>query len=112
MRVHQVLPGMLLELEGRLDRSADADVRTLLLAAVDEGSGELVLDMAGVELVDATGLGLLLGVHRRAGRAARKLVLREVPPRLARQLTATRLHRILRIEPQVAKGGDSTSSVA
>ncbi|MGF0174494.1 STAS domain-containing protein [Streptomyces sp. Marseille-Q5077] len=78
-------------------RSA-ADARTALHAAVDSGVGDLVLDLSGLDSWDATGLGVIMGVHRRAGRCGRRLILRKVPPQMMRLLTATRLHRILAIE--------------
>lgn len=85
-----------LVLRGRLDVRATADVRLALAAAVDDGVGELVLDVSGVTGVDAAGLGVLVGAHRRAGRVGRTVVLRDVPPSLARVLLLTRLHRVLR----------------
>lgn len=88
--------GQVLVLAGRLDVRVTADVRLALAAAVASGTGELVLDVAGVEGVDATGLGVLVGAHRRAGRAGRVVVLRDVPPALARVLLRTRLDRVLR----------------
>ena len=89
-------PGQVLALRGRLDVRVTADVRLELAAAVDAGSGPLLLDVAALEGVDATGLGVLVGAHRRAGRAGRALVLRDVPPTLARALLLTRLDRVLR----------------
>lgn len=89
-------PGQLLVLEGRLDVAAAADVRLALADAVAAGDGDLVLDLAGVEAVDATGLGVLVGAHRRAGRCGRTLVLRDVSPAAARLLRLTRLDRVLR----------------
>ena len=89
-------PGRLLELRGRLDVSVAADLRLALADAVAGGDGELVLDVAGIEVVDVTGLGVLLGAHRAAGRASRTLVLRDVSPALARVLLRTRLDRVLR----------------
>ena len=83
---------------GRLDVSTVADVRDLLHAAVDHGTGDLHCDLTDLELVDATGLGLLLGTHRRAGRAGRRLVLHAVPPRVHRLLLATRLDRVLTLD--------------
>jgi anti-anti-sigma factor len=83
---------------GRLDVRSAADARTVLHTAVDSGEGDLVLDLAGLDSWDATGLGLIMGVHRRAGRRGRRLVLRGVPVRMRRQLLATGLHRILAIE--------------
>ena len=87
-----------LVLVGRLDVTSVADVRSMLHAAIDDGVGDLIDDLAEVKVLDATGLGVLVGAHRRAGRAGRCMVLRRVPPRLARLLTATRLHRVLRVE--------------
>lgn len=87
-----------LVVEGRLDVRSAADARTVLHAAVDNGDGDLVLDLSALHSWDATGLGVIMGAHRRAGRRGRRLVLRDVPPRMQRLLVATRLHRILAIE--------------
>jgi anti-anti-sigma factor len=63
---------------------------------VDAGEGELVLDLTALEGVDPTGLGVLVGAHRRAGRLGRTLVLRDTPPSVRRLLRRTRLDRVLR----------------
>jgi anti-anti-sigma factor len=60
------------------------------------GSGDLLLDLSGLTAVDATGLGVLVGAHRHAGRVGRTLLLIDVPPAVARLLRLTRLHRVLR----------------
>lgn len=91
-----------LRVAGRLTVHTAADVRLLVHAAIDSGSGDLVLDLAEVDGADTTGLGVLVGAHRRAGRCGRRLVLRNVPPPLDRMLTVTRLRRILHIEYPVA----------
>ncbi|RAG82807.1 anti-anti-sigma factor [Streptacidiphilus pinicola] len=87
-----------LAVEGELDVRSAADARTALHRAVDDGVGDLVLDLSGLSSWDATGLGVIMGTHRRAGRVGRRLVLRGVPLQLQRLLVATRLHRILAIE--------------
>ncbi|MEU6401186.1 STAS domain-containing protein [Streptomyces sp. NPDC046985] len=87
---------------GRLDVRSAADARTVLHSAVDDGVGDLVLDLSELDSWDATGLGVIMGVHRRAGRCGRRLVLRGVPPQMQRLLVATRLHRILAFEDAVA----------
>jgi anti-anti-sigma factor len=99
MRVVCEETGQLLLLEGKLDVTTVADVRPVLHEAVDSGSDDLIVDLSAVEVVDATGLGVLVGVHRRASREGRRLVLRSVPPRVQRLLAVTRLSRILAIEP-------------
>ncbi|MBB0247067.1 STAS domain-containing protein [Streptomyces alkaliphilus] len=80
---------------GRLDVRSAADARSALHRAVDQGEGDLILDLRALDSWDATGLGVIMGVHRRAGRRGRRLVLRDVPPQMHRVLVATRLHRIL-----------------
>jgi anti-anti-sigma factor len=73
--LHEV-DGQVVRLSGRLDVHTVADVRAELQAAVDRGTGPLVLELSAVDVLDATGLGVLMGVHRRALRADRALVLR------------------------------------
>jgi anti-anti-sigma factor len=98
VRIDVLRPGALLVLSGRLGAASVSDVRTALTDAVDRGVDDLVVDMSGVELLDATGLGVLVGTHRRAENAGRRLVLHNVPDRIERLLHATRLHRVLCID--------------
>jgi anti-anti-sigma factor len=98
MHVHVDEPGQALTLSGQLDASTVPDVRLALHAAVDKGHGDLVVDIADVELLDATGLGVLVGAHRRAGRHGRRLVLRSVPPRVDRLLFISRLYLVLHVD--------------
>lgn len=96
LRTTVVVPGALLSLSGRLDVAGAADVRLALVDAVASGAGELVLDLAALTALDATGLGVLVGAHRRAQRAGRVLVLRDVPPAVGRLLFLSRLDKVLR----------------
>ena len=98
MQITVVQPGAEVSLAGRLDVTSVADVRLALHEAVEGGDGELVVDLAGVELVDATGLGVLVGVHRRAQRTGRVVVLRDPADRIRRVLFVTRLDRVLRTQ--------------
>ena len=79
---------------GRLDVHSAADARTVLHTAVDDGVGDLVLDLSELDFWDATGLGVIMGVHRRAGRCGRRLVLRGVPLQMQRRRVAPPLHPI------------------
>jgi len=87
--------GQVVHLSGRLDVHTVPDVRAALHAALDAGSGDLVAHLAGAVVADATGLGVLVGAHRRAQRLGRRLVLDDVPLPVLRLLRATRLHRVL-----------------
>ena len=98
MDVRVLHAGTAVALSGRLGAATVADVRAALSEATDAGSGDLQVDLHEVELVDATGLGVLIGTHRRADRAGRRLVLVGVPERIERLLLATRLHRVLYVD--------------
>ena len=100
--VVSVASGCELALAGRLDARAVADVRAALWAAIDAGAGDLVVDVSGVETVDATGLGMLLAADRRAKLAGRRLIFRDAAPRVLRLLRATRLNRVLTLEEPLA----------
>ena len=81
-----------------LDGRHTSDVRARLHGALDRTDGDVVVDLSRVDLLDAPGLGVLVGAHRRARELGRHLVLRAVPPRILRLLAATRLDRILNVE--------------
>ncbi|RKS71351.1 anti-anti-sigma factor [Motilibacter peucedani] len=98
----ETIGGDLVVLRGRLDVTTVGDVRLALHDALGAGFGRFVVDVSEAEIADATGLGVLVGAHRRAERLERQLVLRGVPPRLERLLRATRLHRILHVEALAA----------
>ena len=100
--VVDVARGYDLALSGRLDVSAVAEVRAALHQAIDSGTGDLVVDLSGVELLDATGLGVLLGADRRAKQVDRRIVLRDASPRVLRILRVTRLHRVLTLDRMAA----------
>ena len=93
-----VVRGAVVALAGRLDMLGAAVAREALHAAVDAGEGRLVVDLSQVELLDATGLGVLVGTHRRARAAGRQLVLLDAVPRVTRILALTRVDRIIPIE--------------
>jgi anti-sigma B factor antagonist len=99
MRAMTVVEGTLVCLIGRLDVLGASAAREALHAAVSSGTGDLVVDLSEVELLDATGLGVLVGTHRRARLAGRRLVLRGAVPRVSRILALTRLDRIIQVQP-------------
>jgi anti-anti-sigma factor len=93
--VDELVPGAELVIRGRLDVMSVSPVREALHRAVDGGSGDLVVHLDDAHVLDAAGLGVLLGAHRRARMVDRRLVLTGVPGRLERLIRHTRLHRVL-----------------
>ncbi|MEU0564358.1 STAS domain-containing protein [Nonomuraea sp. NPDC005983] len=102
MRVRGNPRAQVVRIGARLDAGTSAGVRERLHAAVDSGAGDLILDVSRLEMIDATGLGVLVGTHRRALSVQRRLVLRRVPPRVMRTLAVTRLNRVLNVEVPAA----------
>ncbi len=87
---------------GRLDGRNAPVARAVLHSTIDEGEGDVVVHLGGLDIWDASGLGVIVGAHRRAQQAGRRLVLADVPQRQLRLLRATRLHKVLTVEPLVA----------
>lgn len=80
----------------RLDGSTAAGFRSTLHNAVAAaGTGRVVVDLSAVSRLDAIGLGVLMGAHRRAKVAGASLVVESPPRRIATLLAATRLDRLL-----------------
>jgi anti-anti-sigma factor len=92
------------EFAGAVDRLLD-DAVTLRPA-------RLVVDLSECEYVDATGIALLLDVHRRIWRDGGRLTLQGMSPRLHRILHIARVDRVLHaataphtIDPAARSGG-------
>ncbi len=100
--VGEEVQGQVVHVGGRLDVHTVPAVREALHAAVDAGTGDLVVHVADIVVADATGLGVFVGAHRRAQRTGRRLVLRSVPLPALRLLRVTRLHRVLQVEDEQA----------
>src|SRR5947209_5519176 len=102
LEIRVVRPGAEIDLVGRLDSRTASNLRETLSQCIDVGEGDLLLHIGSLEIWDSAGLGVLVGARRRAGRAGRRVVLTEVPPRHLRLLRATKLHRLFVVEPRVA----------
>jgi anti-sigma B factor antagonist len=58
---------LVFKLRGSLDLATAPTVRAALSDAADQGSHEvLIVDLMQLEFLDSTGLGVLIGAHRRA----------------------------------------------
>jgi anti-sigma B factor antagonist len=90
----------------RLDVLSGAEVRDALNIALDASLDDVVVDCSELEVLDAVGLGVIVGAHRRASSRGQRLVLLGVRPCVMRLLAVTRLHRVLHLK----RGSMSASS--
>jgi anti-anti-sigma factor len=78
-----------------LSAATAGDLDGLLEDAVALRPGHLVIDLTDCEYLDATGIDLLLDVHRRVWQDGGRLSLRGMSPRLHRILEIARVDRVL-----------------
>ncbi|GAC1390954.1 MAG: anti-sigma factor antagonist BldG [Vulcanimicrobiaceae bacterium] len=88
---------MIFRLSGSFDLATAPTVRAALLEAAGESNHEIIVDLTQVEFLDSTGLGALIGGHRRAlengGNVS--LVINEGP--IERLLNITGLMRVFKV---------------
>jgi len=57
---------LVFKLRGSLDLATAPTVRAALAEATEKGGHHLIVDLTQLEFLDSTGLGVLIGAHRRA----------------------------------------------
>lgn len=89
------------KLKGSLDFETAPSLRAALLEAADEGKHDIVVDLTHLEFLDSSGLGAIIGAHKRAlehhGRV--RLIISEGP--ISRLLTITGLMNVLAVYPTI-----------
>ena len=86
---------------GELDVFTSPRLRETLVEIVEAGARHLIVDLSGVEFLDSTGLGVLVGIHHRL--QAHDGTLSFVGPgeRLRRVFRVTRLDKLFEIHPSL-----------
>jgi anti-sigma B factor antagonist len=84
-------------LRGSLDFATAPSLRAALIEAANEGKHDIVVDLSQLEFLDSTGLGAIIGAHRRAleNGGCVRLVVNAGP--IQRLLTITGLMGILSV---------------
>jgi len=86
---------------GELDVVGGPDLRQHVIASVQAGHVNIVLDLTGVDYIDSFGLGVLVGVLKRARLASGDIALVIPEPRVRRVLEVCDLDRVFRIAESV-----------
>jgi len=84
-----------LALEGELDIHTTAQFGEQLADLVHDSRLRLVVDLGGLEFVDSTGLGALVGEFARVRRGGGDMSLRAATPAVRRTIEVTGLQRAL-----------------
>ncbi|HEV2262359.1 MAG TPA: STAS domain-containing protein [Candidatus Rubrimentiphilum sp.] len=89
-------------LSGTLDFETAPSLRAALLEAADEGKHDIVVDLAQLHFLDSSGLGALIGAHKRAHEHSGKLRIIITDGPIARLLTITGLMDVLNVYASVS----------
>lgn len=82
---------------GEVDVATAPALRERLIAVLDGSAQYLAIDMDGVEFIDSTGLGVLVGALRRARSAGGDLRVVCTSPRILKVLEITGLDAVFRV---------------
>jgi anti-anti-sigma factor len=98
---------------GEIDVATAEPLRQALLAAEQRGGRRVVVDMSGVEFLDSTGLGVLVGSLRRLREAGGDLYLAIVHPHVLKVLRVTNLDQVFAVyEDASAAQADARAALA
>ncbi len=91
----------LFALSGTLDIATSPSLRAALMEAADRDKHEIIVDLSQLEFLDSTGLGALIGAHKRAAEhdGAVRLVTHE--GQILRLLRITGLLDVFSVYPTV-----------
>jgi anti-sigma B factor antagonist len=104
LNVHAEPSGFtVIEVSGEIDVYTAPKLREKLIGLVEEGSYQLIVDMEGVEFLDSTGLGVLVGGLKRVRAHDGWIDLVCTQGRILRIFRITGLNKVFRISDTVAE---------
>ena len=104
LNVHSETPGFtVIEVSGEIDVYTAPKLREKLISLVEAGSYQLIVDMEGVEFLDSTGLGVLVGGLKRVRAHDGWIDLVCTQGRILRIFRITGLSRVFNIYESVAE---------
>jgi anti-sigma B factor antagonist len=88
----------IVRLTGDVDAYSSSQLRDRLAQLIDDGAESVVLDLSGLQFLDSTGLGVLVGAQKRLTQANGELVLRSPRPGARKVFELTGLDQIFIVE--------------
>ena len=83
-------PGVVV-MAGEIDFSVTPRVRVRLLELVGETDADILLDMAGLDYIDSSGLALLLELRKHLQESGRSVRVRSISPQVRKLFNLTQL---------------------
>jgi anti-sigma B factor antagonist len=82
---------------GEIDLATVNTLRSAITSALAQGARHVALDLEGVTYIDSSGLGTLIGAHKRLASSGGTMTVRCSRPRILRLFAITGLDRVLTI---------------
>ena len=92
----------ILTVTGEIDMATAPRFRQRLLAVTAAGAQNVVIDLSGVDFIDSTGLGVLMGAAKRVRSLGGDIRLVMTGSRLSDLIELTRLDRVLDVFDSVS----------
>ncbi|MYB10510.1 MAG: STAS domain-containing protein [Acidimicrobiia bacterium] len=99
-----------LTVTGEIDMATAPRFRQRLFALISGGAQNVVIDLSGVDYIDSTGLGVLMGGAKRVRSTGGDIRLVTTGSRLADLIELTRLDRVLDVFDSVSAATESSDS--
>lgn len=100
----------LIRVAGEIDVYSAPQLREAILALIGTGVSHVIADLRGVDFLDSTGLGAIVGGHKRLRTNDGSLVLAASPDRIVRLFRITGLDRAFSLYPSVPEAIASQDS--
>jgi anti-sigma B factor antagonist len=91
----------LVRVGGEIDVYTAPNLREAVLGLIASGVSHVIADLRGVEFLDSTGLGAIVGGHKRLRTIEGSLILAASPERITRLFRITGLDRAFVLSPSV-----------
>jgi len=92
---------MIVSLSGEIDHHSARDIREGIdRLIVEERPKSLVIDLAGIDFMDSSGLGLVLGRYRKAKQAGAEMYLCGASERVRKILSLAGVDKLIRFVPE------------
>ena len=87
---------LIVRLSGELDHSAAADIRREVDALIDDsGTRRLIFDLDGLQFMDSSGVGLIIGRYKRMKRRGGSVAVSKCDARIDKVLRMSGLYQIV-----------------
>lgn len=91
--------------DGEIDLATVNKLRSAVTEALQRGARHLTVDLDKVTYIDSSGLGMLIGAHKRTASNGGTLTIRCSQARVLRLLSITGLDRVLRVTTHAGDHG-------